>query len=123
MYRINPFTYIIEGILGTSLGNAPMYCAPNEFVRFTAPDGSTCAEYASDYLSQSGGYLANPDATDCEYCAMSESNQFLASVSVTYDHRWRDFGFMLVFCIFNLAMALVLYWLARVPKTRKVNKE
>ncbi|CEN59914.1 Putative ABC transporter CDR4 [Aspergillus calidoustus] len=122
MYRINPFTYIIEGFLGTSLGNAPMYCAPNEFVRFTAPDGSTCAEYASEYLSQSGGYLANPDATDCEYCAMSESNQFLASVSVSYDHRWRDFGFMLVFCIFNLSMALVLYWLARVPKTRKVKE-
>ncbi|KUL89291.1 hypothetical protein ZTR_03795 [Talaromyces verruculosus] len=127
MCRINPFTYVIESFLGTSLGtslgNAPMYCAPNEFVRFTAPNGSTCAEYASDYISQSGGYLANPNATDCEYCAMSESNQFLASVSVSYDHRWRDFGFMMVFCVFNICMALFFYWLARVPKTKKVKKE
>ncbi|KAH7159482.1 ABC-2 type transporter-domain-containing protein [Dactylonectria estremocensis] len=123
MYRINPFTYIIESFLGTSLGNAPMYCASNEFVRFTAPNGSTCAEYASDFLSQAGGYLADPDATDCEYCSMSETNQFLASINVRYGHRWRDFGFMWVFCIFNLCMALLFYWLARVPKNKRAKKE
>ncbi|KAH7142220.1 ABC-2 type transporter-domain-containing protein [Dactylonectria macrodidyma] len=123
MYRINPFTYIIESFLGTSLGNAPMYCASNEFVRFTAPNGSTCAEYASDFLSKAGGYLADPSATDCEYCSMSDTNQFLASINISYGHRWRDFGFMWVFSIFNLCMALLFYWLARVPKNKKAKKE
>lgn len=119
MYRVNPFTYIIESLLGTSLGNAPMRCASNEFIHFTAPSGLGCAEYAADYLSREGGYLADPDATDCEYCAMSMTNQFLTSVNVTYAHRWRDFGFMWVFCIFNVFMAFLLYWLARVPSTKK----
>ncbi|KAI8649075.1 putative ABC1 transport protein [Fusarium keratoplasticum] len=123
MYRVNPFTYIIESFMGTSLGNAPMYCAPNEFIRFTAPNGSTCTEYASDYINQVGGYLANPNATNCEYCTMSETNQFLASVSISYGHRWRDFGLMWIFCIFNLGAAFLFYWLARVPKNKKVKKE
>ncbi|EXA30453.1 ATPase [Fusarium oxysporum f. sp. pisi HDV247] len=124
MYRINPFTYIIESFMGTSLGNAPMYCADNEFIPFTAPNGSTCGEYASDFLSQAGGYLADPDATDCQYCAMSDTNQFLSSISVSYGNRWRDFGFMWVFCIFNLSLAMLFYWLARVPKTQtRVEKE
>ncbi|KAL1880537.1 hypothetical protein VTK73DRAFT_5550 [Phialemonium thermophilum] len=79
MYRVNPFTYIVESFLGTSLGNAPMYCASNEFVHFVASNGSTCAEYASQYLSQVGGYLLDPDSTECQYCAMNETNQFLAS--------------------------------------------
>ncbi|KAG7126348.1 ABC multidrug transporter A-1 like protein [Verticillium longisporum] len=123
MYRINPFTYIIESLLGTSLGNAPMYCASNEFVRFSAPNGSTCAEYTSGYLSQAGGYLADPDSTDCRYCTISETNTFLASVNVSFEHRWRDFGLMWVFCIFNVFMAMFFYWLARVPKNKKAKKE
>ncbi|RKK91202.1 hypothetical protein BFJ71_g11086 [Fusarium oxysporum] len=118
MYRINPFTYIIESFMGTSLGNAPMYCADNEFIPFTAPNGSTCGEYASDFLSRARGYLADPDATDCQYCAMSDTNQFLSSISVSYGNRWRDFGFMWVFCMFNLSLAMLFYWLARVPKTQ-----
>ncbi|KAK7414105.1 Multidrug resistance protein [Neonectria punicea] len=123
MYRINPFTYIIESFLGTSLGNAPMYCESNEFIRFIAPNGTTCGEYISDYLSQVGGYLADSDASDCQYCAMSETNEFLASVNVSFDHRWRNFGFMFVYCTFNVVMAFVFYWLARVPKNKKAKRE
>lgn len=123
MYRVNPFTYIIESFLGTSLGNAPMYCASNEFVRFSAPNGSTCGEYASDFIAQAGGYLDNPEASDCGYCAMNETNTFLTSVSVSFHNRWRDFAFMWVFCVFNVAMAFVLYWLARVPKNKKAKKD
>ncbi|KAH6949725.1 hypothetical protein BKA56DRAFT_638764 [Ilyonectria sp. MPI-CAGE-AT-0026] len=113
IYRINPFTYIIKSFLGTSLGNTPMYCASNKFIRFITPNGSTCAEYASNYLAEAGGYLTNPDATDCQYCAMSETNDFSAS---------RDFGFIWVFYIFNLCMALLFYWLARVPKIKKAKE-
>ncbi|KAH7419378.1 ABC-2 type transporter-domain-containing protein [Cadophora sp. MPI-SDFR-AT-0126] len=119
MYRVNPFTYIIESFMGTSLGNAPMYCAANEFVNFIAPNGSTCAEYASNYLTDVGGYLADPESTYCQYCAMDNTNKFLETVSISFGNRWRDFGIMWVFCIFNLSLALLFYWLARVPKKAK----
>ncbi|KAF5582745.1 ABC transporter CDR4 [Fusarium pseudocircinatum] len=101
MYRVNPFTYIIESSMGTSLGNAPMFCATNG----------------------KEGYLADPKATECMYCAVSNTNQFLASVSISYGNRWRDFGIMWAFCIFNLCIAFLFYWLARVPKNKKVKKD
>uniref|UniRef100_A0A0B7KDD9 ABC transporter domain-containing protein n=1 Tax=Bionectria ochroleuca TaxID=29856 RepID=A0A0B7KDD9_BIOOC len=122
MYRVNPFTYIIEGLLGTGLGNAPMYCADNELIRFTAPEGSTCAEYTAPFLSEAGGYIVDSNATECEYCPVTETSQFLASVSVSYEHRWRDFGFLVVFSVFNICVALLVYWLARVPRAKKEKK-
>ena len=118
MYRVNPFTYVVEGFLGTSLANAPVQCSPDEFVTFSAPNSSTCRTYLSDYLNRAGGYLEDPDSTECRYCALSETNGFLSSINVSWDNRWRDFGFMWVYCIFNIVAAVFLYWLVRVPKRK-----
>ncbi|KAK1711889.1 ABC-2 type transporter [Colletotrichum acutatum] len=126
MYRVNPFTYVVEGFLGTSLANAAVHCASNEFVSFAAPSGQTCGQYMADYISAAGGYLSNPGAgnsTECQYCAMSDTNTFLKGINVDFDHRWRNFGLMWAYCIFNIAVALVVYWLVRMPKNKKVKKE
>nr|XP_036577228.1 ABC multidrug transporter [Colletotrichum truncatum]KAF6784140.1 ABC multidrug transporter [Colletotrichum truncatum] len=127
MYRVNPFTYVVEGFLGTSLANAPVHCASNEFVRFSAPSGQTCGAYMANYISAAGGYLSDPDAgngTECSYCAMSETNTFLKSINVDFGNRWRDFGLLWVYCIFNIAAAALIYWLVRMPKkTSKAKKE
>lgn len=123
MLRVNPFTYVVESFMGTSLANAPMYCEANEFVSFSAPNGTSCGDYLSSYMAQAGGYLANSDSSDCQYCAMSETNTFLAGINVSFSHRWRDFGFMWAYCIFNVVAALLLYWLVRVPKNKKLKKE
>ncbi|KAH6871435.1 multidrug resistance protein CDR1 [Thelonectria olida] len=101
MYRVNPFTYFVEGFLGTALADAPASCDDN------------------DYISMAGGFVADPDAADsdlCEYCAISETNRFLKLVNINFDNRWRNFGIMWVFIIFNIFAAAGLYWLARVPK-------
>ncbi|TQN73727.1 ZEB2-regulated ABC transporter 1, partial [Colletotrichum shisoi] len=71
MYRVNPFTYFVEGFPGTALANARASCAPDDF---------------------------------------------LASVNVDFANRWRNFGIMWAFVVFNVAAAFLLYWLARVPK-------
>ncbi|KAJ4198467.1 Multidrug resistance protein [Fusarium solani] len=123
MYRVNPFTYVIEGILGTTLANAPMHCGPSEFVPFEAPNGTTCGAYMSGYMSKAGGYLADSGGSDCRYCAMNETNTFLDGIHVKFRNRWRDFGFMWTYCIFNIAMALAIYWLVRVPKKKKTKKD
>ncbi|KAF6821985.1 ABC multidrug transporter [Colletotrichum musicola] len=124
MYRVNPFTYIVEGFLGASLANAPVRCAANEFVMFDPANGQTCAQYLANYISAVGGYLQNPDANaGCSYCAMADTNSFLRSVNVNFGNRWRNFGIMWVYCIFNLAAAAGLYWLVRMPKKSKVKKE
>lgn len=89
MYRLSPFTYLAEGLLGAAIGNTQVECDDLEFARFTAPSGQTCGEYMSDYIAVAGGRLLDPTATDCQFCALDNTNQFLQSVSYSYDNRWR----------------------------------
>ncbi|PHH91470.1 hypothetical protein CDD83_309 [Cordyceps sp. RAO-2017] len=116
MYRVNPFTYVVEGFLGTSLANAPMHCEPSEFIDFNAPGGTTCGDYLAPYIARAGGYVEDAGASQCRFCPLAETNAYLSTINVSFSHRWRDFGFMWVYCIFNIAVAIFLYWLVRVPK-------
>ncbi|WVQ84194.1 hypothetical protein IAT38_006345 [Cryptococcus sp. DSM 104549] len=122
MYRISPFTYLVEGILGTSLANTNVVCDAVEFLHFNPPSGQTCGQYMSGFLSSVGGYLSDENATSqCEFCAMKSTNDFLAQFEISYHHRWRDFGFMWAYVGFNVVAAVLIYWVARVPKNK--NKE
>ncbi|RFU31901.1 hypothetical protein B7463_g4413, partial [Scytalidium lignicola] len=122
MYRVSPFTYLISAMLSTAVANTNVVCASNEYVHFDPANG-TCAEYMSSYINTAGGYLQNPDATSgCSFCSISETNSFLASVASNFHDAWRNFGLMWVYIIFNVFAALLIYWLARVPKNQKVEE-
>ncbi|KAF6831400.1 ABC multidrug transporter [Colletotrichum musicola] len=116
MYRVNPLTYVVEGFLSVSLADAPVTCSPTELLDFTAPAGSTCGQYMEAYIRTNGGYLVDAGATDCRYCGTAETNAFLAGMNMTFGNRWRDFGFIWAFCVFNVLGAAALYWVMRVPK-------
>ncbi|KAF5552562.1 ATPase [Fusarium phyllophilum] len=125
MYRVNPFTYVVEGFLGTTLANAPVTCADNEILEFKPANG-TCEEFLSNYMSNMGGYLVGESAgskTQCQYCPMADTNTFLKGINVSFDNRWRDFGLLWVYVVFNCAAAVAIYWLARVPRRRKDKEE
>ncbi|ROW08296.1 hypothetical protein VMCG_03196 [Cytospora schulzeri] len=123
MYRVSPFTYLVQGMLAASVANTKVVCAANELLTFQPLGGQTCGEYMSNYMSVYGGYLTNENATsDCTFCTIKETNAFLASVSSHYDERWRNFGIMFAFIGFNIIASLGVYWLARVPKGKKVKK-
>lgn len=121
MYYLNPFTYTIEGIIGTSLANSPVTCSPNELFNFLAPSNSTCIEYMASYIQEAGGYLAGSDLDTCHYCKVANTNEFLSSVNIKFANRWRNLGIMSAFITFNIGAAAMLYWLFRVP--RKVVKK
>ncbi|GJC88861.1 ZEB2-regulated ABC transporter 1 [Colletotrichum liriopes] len=116
MYRVNPFTYIVEGFLSIGLANAPVTCSPTELLTFDAPSGSTCGEYMAEYIQNNGGYLVDNNASECQFCGMADTNAFLSDMNMSFDNRWRDFGLVWAFCVFNIVAAAVLYWVARVPK-------
>lgn len=120
MYRVSPLTYFIDGALATGLANAEARCSGYEMVSFKPASGKTCGEYMSSYIKSTGtGYLSDPGATDnCSFCPVSTTNAYLAAVSSKYSLRWRNYGIFLCFIFFNFAMAIFLYWLARVPKKR-----
>ncbi|KAL4882943.1 ABC-2 type transporter-domain-containing protein [Aspergillus karnatakaensis] len=117
MYRISPLTYLVGGMLSAGLARTPVTCSAIETVLVQPPSNSTCSDYLSPFLQIAGGEIYNPNATkNCQYCPMTESDTFLASVAVEYGNRWRDFGLMWVYIVFNVGAALGVYWLGRVPK-------
>ncbi|KAK4052513.1 Multidrug resistance protein [Microbotryomycetes sp. JL201] len=123
MYRVSPFTYFAEGFLTTGLSNTPLQCSDIEFIQFQPPSGQTCQQYMQPYIDSATGYLLDGAATsDCQFCAQSSTNDFLANFNMSYGNRWRDFGILWVYVAFNVAAGVFLYWLARVPKKTKVQE-
>jgi ATP-binding cassette subfamily G (WHITE) protein 2 (PDR) len=124
MYRVSPFTYLVSAMLSTGLANQIVTCADNEYLQFDPPSGQTCGAYLQTYINTAGGYVQNSQATEnCSFCQIKSTNVFLTSVSANYSTRYRDFGIMWVFIIFNTFAALALYWLVRMPKTPKKSKK
>ncbi|KAJ8091713.1 Multidrug resistance protein [Marasmius tenuissimus] len=117
MYRVPPFTYLIDGIMSTALANTGVVCADNEISIVNPPMGQTCGQYLASFISFAKGMLANPDATSfCRYCPDYDTNLSLSIVGSHYHLRWRNFSIMWAFITFNFVGAFVLYWLFRVPK-------
>ncbi|TPX16070.1 uncharacterized protein E0L32_004065 [Thyridium curvatum] len=124
MYRVSPFTYLVSSMLSTGLAGNVAECAANELVHVNPPVGQTCGEYMSDYMSHFGGYLVDKAATsDCRFCPVATTDVYLKQIHANFDNRWRDFGIGMVYIVFNIAAALALYWLVRMPKGKKMKKE
>lgn len=134
MYRVSPFTYLVSGMLSTAVANTDIVCAANEFVLVDPPNGQTCAEYLGDYINgymyqgetymPMGGYLEDRNATSqCQFCPMESTNMYLGSVKSLYEERYRNFGIMWVYVVFNIFGALFLYWLVRMPKKNVFKKK
>ncbi|KAI1390686.1 ABC-2 type transporter-domain-containing protein [Hypoxylon trugodes] len=115
MYWANPATYWIGGMLAATIDGIPVQCDPSETAQFDAPPNQTCQTYAGDFAKAAGGYLLNPDATrDCQYCPYSVGNQYLTTLNVDADDKWRDFGIFLAFCISNWALVYFFIYTVRV---------
>lgn len=118
MYYVNPSTYWIAGVLGATLHKQPVECTYSEAAHFSPPSGKTCAEFASAFVDAVGrGKLLNPDATDvCSYCPYTVGDDYLATLSIDYEQRWRNFGIFLVFCFTNWALVYFFIYTVRVKK-------
>lgn len=129
MYYLSPFSYLVEGLLATGLANTDVVCSSIEFKTFNSTNSTsdkTCEEYMRPHISALGGYLqenTRNSTQNCKFCPSSETNTVLAGLSVHYSNRWRDFGILWAFVLFNICAALFLYWLARVPRKQKVSEE
>ncbi|QKX55294.1 uncharacterized protein TRUGW13939_02386 [Talaromyces rugulosus] len=124
MYRVSPFTYLVGSVLSVGLSGAEIHCASNEILKFSPPNpGQTCEAFMQNYMSYAGGKLLNENATtNCEFCPLAYTDDFLAGMSIYFKDRWRDVGILFAFCAFNILAAVFLYWLARVPKGERVKE-
>ncbi|KAG7124728.1 ABC multidrug transporter C like protein [Verticillium longisporum] len=117
MYYISPGTYLVGGVMSSAIANAEVPCAAREILRLAPPSGMDCLEFLGPFAEAAGGNLLTPNATEtCLYCSISNTNQFLARYSIKYATRWRDFGVLWAYVLFNVGAALALYWAFRMPK-------
>ncbi|KYK54403.1 ABC transporter ABCl1 [Drechmeria coniospora] len=115
--RVSPFTYLVGGMLSTGVANTEVVCAANELLHFSPPAEQTCGEYMSSYVEIFGGRVMDASATaTCAFCPIADTNTFLARVDSRYSERWRNLGILSAYVVFNIAAAMLVYWLARVPK-------
>ena len=121
MYRVSPFTYWIGGMVSTMLSGRQVICSAQEVSVFDPPAGQTCGAYLADYAAAAGGTIQNPEATtSCNYCSLSNADQFLAGSSIYYGERWRNFGIIFAFIGFNIFLAILTYYLFRVANLKNL---
>ncbi|KAG7142602.1 ABC multidrug transporter C like protein [Verticillium longisporum] len=117
MYYISPGTYLVGGVMSSAIANAEVTCAASEILRLAPPSGMDCLEFLGAFAEAAGGNLLTPNATEtCLYCPISNTDQFLARYSIKYATRWRDFGVLWAYILFNVSATLALYWAFRMPK-------
>ncbi|KAM5380089.1 hypothetical protein ACJZ2D_003736 [Fusarium nematophilum] len=123
MYYISPMTYLASGALSSALHGAEVTCSPREIVRVPMKEGLQCNQFLGPFISSAGGQLLDlGEADTCGWCPMKTSDEFLATFEVQYSERWRNFGILWGYIVFNIFAALGLYYLARVPKKQSLRR-
>ncbi|KAJ5706894.1 hypothetical protein N7488_006695 [Penicillium malachiteum] len=119
MYRLSPFTYWVSGMTSTQLHGREIKCSSSEMAVFDPPSGQTCGQYLAEYLTTQVGKLHNPDATaSCQYCSVTTADEYLSGEQIYWSDRWRNFGLFWAYVIFDIAMAIALYYFFRVKKRK-----
>ncbi|KAG0345844.1 hypothetical protein BG004_002973 [Podila humilis] len=105
MYWLDPYHYVIEGLVTVQLHDVDVQCASNEFFIFNAPSGQTCMQYAAKFMEVATGYINNPNATElCEYCQYKKGQDFYEGLNMDFEHRWRNVGIMCIYLCTNIIL-------------------
>ncbi|CEJ61673.1 Putative Localization: integral membrane protein [Penicillium brasilianum] len=124
LYYLDPFTYLVGGLLGEVLWDVKVQCQPSEFVTFSAPSGQTCGEYMADFLSAQTGYLLDGNSTGtCSFCQYSTGADYAKTFNLQEKYySWRDSGITALFCISSYALVFLMMKL-RSKKTKSARSE
>jgi ABC-type multidrug transport system permease subunit len=110
LYYLNPFTYLMQGLLTFPLWNVKVQCKESEYGLFDPPAGQTCGEYLQGFMSFATGYVNNPNATsDCQYCGYKQGNEYLASMNIfSKMDGWKGILITLLFVFTSYATVFLL---------------
>ncbi|KZO94482.1 hypothetical protein CALVIDRAFT_484187 [Calocera viscosa TUFC12733] len=108
LYQLTPFTRVVSGLLSNELYNLPVICSESEYYIFQPPSGQNCWDWAGDFISEVGGYLANKNATsNCQYCQYQFGQQFYTPLNINYSTRERDLWILFCYFIANFIITVV----------------
>ncbi|CAE6435980.1 unnamed protein product [Rhizoctonia solani] len=117
MYRLSPFTYLIEGVYTNGVGQTQTECSQVEIQTLNPPSGQSCGAYMNQYISQMGGYLLNAnDSSNCQFCPRSSSDAYLSQLNMSFSHRWRNVGFLFIYIIFNVFLVFLFTYIFRIRR-------
>jgi len=110
LYYLDPFNYLIGGLIVFPVWDVTVSCKEWEFARFAPPAGQTCGAYLAPFMSEHTGYVQDPTSTtECAYCIYSKGSEYLATLNL---HRhidgWRDICIVALFCISSYGLVFVL---------------
>ncbi|KAI9368335.1 ABC-2 type transporter-domain-containing protein [Aspergillus egyptiacus] len=112
IYWLNPFNYLMGSLLVFTVYDVPVKCKGNEFATFDPPNGSTCADYLSDFMQGMGSLsnLVNPEATSgCQVCQYTWGSDYLYTLNLKeYYYGWRDAALVGLFVLSSYALVYVL---------------
>lgn len=110
-YYLNPFTYVVAGMLTFGMWDTTVTCNAEEFAYFDPPNG-TCKDYLAHYMAGVGSAinLINPEATSqCQVCQYTRGSDYLKTLSINhYYYGWRNAGICVIFAISGYALVFVL---------------
>ncbi|KAJ5537442.1 hypothetical protein N7513_010628 [Penicillium frequentans] len=124
LYYLDPFTYLVGGLLGEVLWDVKVQCEPSEYITFSAPSAQTCGEYMADFLLSEPGYLLDSNATGtCSFCQYSTGADYAKTFNIKEKYyAWRDTGITALFCITSYALVFTMMKL-RSKKTKSARSE
>ncbi|KAH7148162.1 ABC multidrug transporter [Fusarium sp. MPI-SDFR-AT-0072] len=120
LYWLDPFTYLIGGLLEPVVWDVKVQCKPEELTSIPLPDNTTCGDYMADFLSSNAGYVVDAGSTSsCDYCAYSTGADYMKSMNINASYYgWRDVGITALFCISSYALVFLMMKLrTRATKT------
>ncbi|PLB46565.1 hypothetical protein P170DRAFT_363672 [Aspergillus steynii IBT 23096] len=126
LYYLDPFTYLVGGLLGEVLWDVDVTCKADDLVRFSAPDGQTCAQYMGDFLASGTGYLvdaAGGAGGECAFCKYTTGADYAKGFNLLERYySWRDTGITALFCISSYGLVFLMMKL-RSKKTKSARSD
>ncbi|GAM17381.1 hypothetical protein SAMD00019534_005560 [Acytostelium subglobosum LB1] len=115
MYHLDPVHYFVEGLVTNVLSHVTVTCTEEDLIKFNPPPGQTCGEYTAIFETYPHtGYITNQNQTsDCGYCLYSHGSEYYHQLGWSESHRWRNFGILGCFWIFNVLMLSVFIYMSR----------
>ncbi|KAJ5187570.1 hypothetical protein N7449_010564 [Penicillium cf. viridicatum] len=115
IFWVDPLRYFLGGTVSNALHGVKAHCKESDLTIFHPPSGSTCYNYAADFLRENSGHLTNPNATSsCGYCKFSYGDDFAATLDYYQKDRWRDWAVLLGWCFANMLGIWFFTWLYRI---------
>ncbi|THC91365.1 hypothetical protein EYZ11_009180 [Aspergillus tanneri] len=116
-YKVSPLFYLGEGVTVDVLQDLPLRCQESEVSIFQPSNGTTCGQYAADFLQRATGYLLNPDSiSDCQYCRYRDGQSYYQQYGYDFANRYPNIGIFIGFIAFNFTMVLVMTYIIKVRR-------